>query len=74
MPHRIQEQITRAGKAGISVPAVLDRAGLSRHARISWQKGKRSPSKPSQRKLAAALEATARDLLQIAAEIRETVG
>lgn len=67
---RIVPTMERIAGAGVTQKSLAERAGMHPLALTHWSQGRRSPTKRSRNKLAAALEATARELLAIAAELR----
>lgn len=66
----IPETMEKISAAGVSFAHLARTTGLKGITFTAWAKGRRKPTKSSQNKLAAALEATARELLAIAGELR----
>lgn len=68
---RISETMARISAAGVTQAHLSRTTQLKQLTFTAWAKGRRKPTGASRNKLAAALEATARELLAIAGELRD---
>lgn len=74
-PEWAEEMVQRILEvAPLTVEALAEEAGVTRHSIYSWASGRRNPTPESLAKLADALEKRGGELTDLARELREAAG